>query len=72
MTAPSRFGRTLVVGDMEGYVHWLDPDNGNFLARERASSERIVAAPLVVGPNLFTQSDDGTLAAFTIVVDDAG
>jgi hypothetical protein len=53
-------------------VHWLDPDNGNFLARERASSERIVAAPLVVGLNLFTQSDDGTLAAFTIVVDDAG
>ena len=72
VTAPSRFGRTLVVGDMEGYVHWLDPDNGNFLARERASSERIVAAPLVVGLNLFTQSDDGTLAAFTIVVDDAG
>ncbi len=71
VTAPSRFGRTVVVGDLEGYVHWLDPDDGSFLARERASSQRIAAAPLVVGANVFTQSEDGTLAAFTIV-DDAG
>ncbi len=70
VTAPSRFGRTVVVGDLEGYVHWLDPDDGSFLARERASSQRIAAAPLVVGQNLFTQSEDGTLTAFTIVVDD--
>ena len=72
LTAASRFGRAIVVGDLEGYVHWLDPDDGSFLARERASSQRIAAAPLVVGANLFTQSEDGTLAAFTIVVDDAG
>ncbi len=72
VTAPSRFGRAVVVGDLEGYVHWLDPDDGSFLARARASSRRIAAAPLVVGEYLFTQSEDGTLAAFTIVVDDAG
>ena len=72
LTAASRFGRAIVVGDLEGYVHWLDPDDGSFLARERASSQRIAAAPLVVGANIFTQSEDGTLAAFTIVVDDAG
>jgi outer membrane protein assembly factor BamB len=72
VTAPRRFGRTVVVGDLEGYVHWLDPDDGSFLARARASSRRISAAPLVVGENMFTQSEDGTLAAFTIVIDDAG
>ena len=69
LTAPSRFGRTIVVGDLEGYVHWLSPDDGSFLARERVSSQRIAAAPLVVGENLFTQSEDGTLAAYTIVED---
>ena len=71
LTAPTRFGRTIVVGDLEGYVHWLSPDDGSFLARERVSSQRIAAAPLVVGENLFTQSEDGTLAAYTIV-EDAG
>jgi outer membrane protein assembly factor BamB len=71
LTAPTRFGRTIVVGDLEGYVHWMSPDDGSFLARERVSSQRIAAAPLVVGENLFTQSEDGTLAAYTIV-EDAG
>ena len=72
VTAPIRFGRTIVVGDLEGFVHWLSPDDGRFLARERASSKRIAATPLVVGENLFIQSEDGTLTAFTIVFDDAG
>jgi outer membrane protein assembly factor BamB len=72
LTAPIRFGRTVVVGDLEGFVHWLSPDDGRFLARERASSQRIAATPLVVGENLFLQSEDGTLTVFTIVVGDAG
>lgn len=69
LTAPARFGTTVVVGDLEGYVHWLSPDDGSFLARERVGSQRIAAAPLIVGENLFAQSEDGTLAAYTIVED---
>jgi outer membrane protein assembly factor BamB len=72
LTAPTRFGRTIVVGDLEGYVHWLSPDDGRFLARERVSSQRIVAAPLVVGSNLFMQTEDGTLAAYTIIEEAVG
>ena len=71
LTAPTRYGNTVVVGDLEGYVHWLSPDDGRFLARERIGSQRIAAAPLIVGQNLFAQSEDGTLAAYT-VVEDAG
>ncbi len=69
LTAPAPFGSTIVVGDLEGYLHWLSPDDGTFLARERVGSQRITAAPLVVGQNLFAQSEDGTLAAYTIVED---
>jgi len=72
LTAPTRFGPTVVVGDLEGYVHWLSPDDGSFLARERASSQRIAAPPLVVGQNLYTQSEDGSITAFTIVTDEPG
>jgi outer membrane protein assembly factor BamB len=66
VTAPTRYANTLVVGDSEGYVHWLSPDNGDFLARERAAGERISSAPLVVGQNVYVQGDDGTVAAFTV------
>jgi outer membrane protein assembly factor BamB len=66
VTAPTRFGNALVVGDFEGYLHWLDPATGKFVAREHASGGRISAAPLVVGQNLYVQGDDGTVAAYTV------
>jgi outer membrane protein assembly factor BamB len=69
VTAPTRYANTLVVGDFEGYVHWLSPDDGRFLARAKGAGERISAAPLVVGDNVFVQGDDGSLAAFTLRVD---
>jgi outer membrane protein assembly factor BamB len=71
VTAPTRYGNTVVVGDYEGYLHWLDPNDGHFIARQRASSDRITAAPLVVGQNVFVQGDDGTVAAFTVQEDAA-
>ena len=66
VTAPTRFANTLVVGDYQGYLHWLSPDNGEFLAREHAAGQRISGAPLVVGQNVYVQGDDGTVAAFTL------
>ena len=39
---PTRFGNAIVVGDFEGYLHWLDPDDGHFVAREHAAGDRIV------------------------------
>jgi outer membrane protein assembly factor BamB len=55
-----------VVGDLEGYLHWLDPLDGSFLARERVGSRRIDAPPLVVGNHVYAQTEDGTVAAYTI------
>jgi outer membrane protein assembly factor BamB len=71
VTAPTRYANTVVVGDFEGYVHWLSPDDGRFLARERAAGDRISSAPLVIGENVYVQGDDGTLAAFTLRLDEA-
>ncbi len=66
VTAPTRFGMAVVVGDYEGYVHWLDAVDGHFVAREHAASARISGAPLVVGDNVYVQADDGTVAAYTV------
>jgi len=67
VTAAVRHGAALVVGDYDGYVHWLDVNDGHFLARTRVASAQIAAKPLAVGPLVFIQSEDGTLAAFEIV-----
>ena len=66
VTAPTRYANTLVVGDYEGYLHWLSPDDGSFMGRARAAGQRISGAPLVVGQNVYVQGDDGTVAAFTL------
>jgi outer membrane protein assembly factor BamB len=71
VTAPTRAGNAVVVGDFEGYLHWLDVTDGRFLARERAAGDRICGAPLTVGENLYVQGDDGTIAAFTVRADAA-
>lgn len=70
VTAPARFGNLLVVGDFEGYLHWLDPLDGRFRARERAGSDRITGAPLVLGQTLYVQSDDGSVAAYVVRSED--
>lgn len=71
VTAPTRFGTAVVVGDFDGYLHWLDPEDGHFLARVRAASDRITGPPLVVGQTLYIQADDGTVAAYTIRSDES-
>jgi len=68
VTAPTFYRRTVVVGDLEGYLHWLSADNGEFLARERVAPQRIGVAPIVAGEQIIAQADDGRLAAYTIVV----
>ena len=35
ITAPARWGEYVVVGDFEGYVHWMARSDGHFVARTR-------------------------------------
>jgi len=66
VTAPARFGNAIVVGDYEGYLHFLDTGDGHFVAREHATKARIVEGPLVVGENVVVQSEGGEITAFTV------
>ena len=67
LTAPLRFLNTVVVGDLEGYLHFMDVDDGRFVARVRASSAPIPAAPIIVGRNIVVQAEDGRVAAFGLI-----
>ncbi|MGD8589183.1 MAG: outer membrane protein assembly factor BamB, partial [Chromatiales bacterium] len=53
----------LVVGDLEGYLHWLATDDGRMLARVRVGSDAIRSKPLVRDGVVYVMNDNGRLAA---------
>ena len=64
LTRPAFYGNLVVVGDREGYLHWIDSDSGNFVARVRAGKKGFATAPLAVGTNLFVLTTKGQLVAY--------
>lgn len=65
VTGTSLLDKYVVVGDLEGYLHWLDKGSGNFVARNKPCKDRIIAKPLVVGKFLYAYCSDGKLTAYT-------
>lgn len=65
-TLPIAFFTTVVVGDLDGYLHFFSVLDGTAVARERLGSAGISAAPFVMADRLYVQSDSGTLSAYTI------
>jgi outer membrane protein assembly factor BamB len=66
LTAPARAGDFVVVGDVEGYLHWLSREDGQLAARVRLDDERIMAAPLVIDDVVIVYSSGGTLGAYRV------
>jgi outer membrane protein assembly factor BamB len=79
LTAPVVYGGYVVVGDGGGVIHWLDPANGEFVARalvDKSSAHkpvtskgisldrRISSEPIVAGGLLLVFTDSGLLSAF--------
>ena len=65
VTAPAIIGDLVVVGDFEGYLHWLDKKSGDFVARTRLSGNPIIATPITVDNVVYVYSSDGKLGAYT-------
>jgi outer membrane protein assembly factor BamB len=63
LSGPAAVGDYVVVGDFEGYVHWLSAQDGSFVARSRVGSAPITAQPQVVGSTVYVLGDKGDLAA---------
>jgi outer membrane protein assembly factor BamB len=65
LTAPAVIGNYLVVGDFEGYLHWMDKVTGALVARQRISKDRIIVAPVISGDTVYAFSTNGQLAALS-------
>lgn len=66
ITGPAIIGRFIVVGDAEGYLHWLSKEDGHFVARTRLGGNGVLAAPLVDNNIVYLLTKDGNLAAYTL------
>jgi outer membrane protein assembly factor BamB len=67
LTGPAVFGNTVVVGDLEGYLHWLDRQTGEFIGRNQVSKSAILVRPTVVNNQLFAYASNGTLASYSYI-----
>jgi outer membrane protein assembly factor BamB len=66
LTTPAVHGNFAVVGDLEGYLHWLNLDDGALSARDRLTREPIRATPQVSQDMLYAIGTDGELAAYRL------
>lgn len=67
LTSPAVHGDHIVVGDLEGYLHWLRADNGEIAARQRLGREPIRGTPQVSAEGILVAvNTDGQLAAYRL------
>ena len=59
-------GEFAVVGDYDGYLHWMRLEDGAFAGRTRAAREALRGSPVVSDGVLVVQSVDGNLSAWRI------
>ncbi len=65
LTAPAVLDDYVLVGDLEGYVHFLSYDDGSQLGRIEVSSAPISATPQIVDGIAYVYSEDGKVTALT-------
>lgn len=64
LTAPLAVGRSVVVGDFQGYLHFLSKQDGSLLARVPTDGSPIAAAPVLVGDTLVAVTRNGGVYGF--------
>lgn len=66
LTSPVAIADYVIVGDYEGYVHWLAKSDGEFVARTLVDGEGILTAPVVHGSRAYVFGTGGDLVALDI------
>lgn len=64
LTAPVVIGRSVAVGDLQGYVHLLSREDGSVLGRMSTDGSAIAAAPVLVGNTLVVATRSGGVFGF--------
>lgn len=65
LTSPVLYNGYLVVGDSEGYLHWINTTDGRFVAQQEVDSSGFQTEPVVASDKLLIQAKGGEVYAFT-------
>lgn len=65
LTAPVFSNGYLIVGDSEGYLHWLSVSNGHFVVQQQVDSSGFLGAPMMASDKLIIQARNGKVYAFS-------
>lgn len=71
VTAPVAYDKYVVAGDFEGYLHWIDRQTGEFLARVKVDGDGLRSPVVIADDVVYVQANDGTLAAYKVEVEEA-
>jgi outer membrane protein assembly factor BamB len=66
LSVPVLQGDYVVVGDLEGHLHWLKREDGSLAARSKLGSASFGSGLVVDGDTLYAQGREGALAAFRL------
>jgi len=66
ISAPTIVGENVLVGDFEGYAHWISRKDGRFVARLQVADSAIRSQPVVKDDLVYITAVDGTLTALRI------
>jgi outer membrane protein assembly factor BamB len=64
LSQPLAHGNEVIVGDMEGFVHFLDRTTGNIIGRGRTNGDPIDVPPVQIPGGILVQTRSGALVAF--------
>jgi len=66
LSRPAAMTGSVVVGDFEGYLHWLDSRSGEMQARERVDNSRISGDLYVQDGRIYAQTESGRLVGYAL------
>jgi outer membrane protein assembly factor BamB len=66
LTAPTIINQYVVVGDSEGYLHWIDRSSGEFVAQQEVDSSGFAVAPITIPGGYVLMTRNGDVKKLTI------
>jgi outer membrane protein assembly factor BamB len=64
LSTPAVTSTAVAVADFQGYLHWLDKQTGELVARERVAKFRVSNPPIAIKDTVVVLTDSGKLAAY--------
>ena len=67
ISAPLLFEDKVIVGDLDGHVHWFNQSDGALIGRLRPSYKRHYSRPFEWDNKIFAMDSDGILSSFEVI-----